>query len=225
MIFIKGVKMEHKKKYGFSGFALLTIAIVSLVGVGFAVAYTGSATMNGNPADGQTVTVDLTTATSGFIAGSYAVSTVNDGTDITLSGLKKGDTPAVLDDMEFAWDGVKFVIAGEGAEDDYDCAVAGTVTVTVRQVGATPLASSLPLTITNAQGAQEHQYGLSFLYVYNGQIFNPASGITVAMTDGVGTAEITAYVIYSKSVPHADIGSIAGFSLTGSTLTFTASVE
>ena len=212
--------MQNKKFKGVGSFALLALAMVSLVGVGFAVAYTGSASITDNSADGQTVTVDLTTY-NGFIAGSYAVSSVNDGTAITLSDLQKDDADAVLDDMEFAWDGSKFVLAGEGV-DDYDCSIVGEVTVTVRQVGAS--AAVIPLTIEGAQDAQENQYGLSFLYVYNGQIFDPADGLDVEMTDGVGTATVTAYVVYSKSVPYDNIEDIAGFTLANSTITFTASV-
>lgn len=73
---IKVVKMEHKKKKITMGFALLVCAMVALVGVGYALAYQGSANTNIDDATGELVTVAI--AKTGFTEGEiYTVDTSN----------------------------------------------------------------------------------------------------------------------------------------------------
>lgn len=223
MIFIKGVKMEHKKKYGFSGFALLTIAIVSLVGVGFAVAYSGSAVNTDNEMSGEAVTVGLSSY-SNFLAGQYSVNTSNNGTNVTLSGLAKDGTPLSDGSVYFKYENGAFSVVAD-ADPGYGAVEAATITVTLTQtVNAT--ATDIDLTITGAQASVMNQYGISFVYVYDGQVFDPSTGIqNVTLTSGTASLVLKAYVIYSKVVPTTSISSITGFALANADVTFTATAS
>lgn len=214
------MQKKSSKKLSAS-FTLMVVAMLSLVGVGFAVGYSGSATVTDNQADSQTVTVDLDKF-SGFVSGSYTVNTVNDGTAITLNTLKKGDSAATLDSLEFAWDSTESKFTVTDADAGYDCSKIGEITVSVKQLGAAD--PTIALTIDGAQASIVHQYGLSFLYVYDGEVFDPTDGISVAMTNGEGSAVVSAYVLYSKSVPYANLGDIDVFTLSDATITFIATV-
>lgn len=212
--------MEKKKKYGRSSFALLAIAMISLVGVGFALAYTGSAENTDNEMSGEAITVELSSYTQ-FLTGEYTVNTVNNGTAITLSSLQKDGAAATLyTDNYFKYQAGAFVL--DDADQGYAAAEAATITVTLRQTdGAT--ADDVDLTITGAQASVVNQYGISFVYVYDGEIVDPDDGIQdIDMSSGTATIVLKAYVIYSKSVPVANIGDIAGFALANADITFTA---
>lgn len=220
----KGVTMEHKKKYGFSGFALLTIAIISLVGVGFAVAYQGSAVNTDNEMSGGAVTVGLSSY-SKFLAGEYSVKTSNDGTDVTLSDLQKDGEATSPASVFFKYEGGKFSVADAESGKDYAAVEAATITVTITKTDGVD-ATSVNLAIANAQASSEHQYGISFVYVYNNEVFNPANGIqNIDLTSGSASLVLKAYVIYSKSVPTANIGDITGFALANADVTFTATAS
>lgn len=221
----KGVKMEHKKKYGFSGFALLTIAIISLVGVGFAVAYQGSAENTDNEMSGGAVTVGLSSY-SKFLAGEYSVKTSNDGTNVTLSDLQKdGGDPLTPGNVYFKYENGKFSVADAESGKDYAAVEAATITVMITKTDGVD-ATSVNLAIAHAQASSEHQYGISFVYVYNNEVFNPANGIqNIDLTSGSASLVLKAYVIYSKSVPVANIGDITGFALANADVTFTATAS
>lgn len=222
MIFIKGVKMEHKKKYGFSGFALLTIAIVSLVGVGFAIAYTGSAVNTDNEMSGEAVTVELSSYQN-FLAGQYSVNTSNNGTNVTLSGLAKDGTALSDGSVYFKYEGGAFSVAD--ADSGYGAVEAATITVTLTQT-ENATATDIDLAITGAQASVVNQYGISFVYVYNGQVFNPSTGIqNITLTSGTASLVLKAYVIYSKVVGIDDIDDIRGFALANANVTFTATAS
>ena len=219
--------MEHKKKYGFSGFALLTIAIVSLVGVGFAVAYQGSAVNTDNEMSGEAVTVKLSSYQN-FLAGQYSVNTSNNGTDVTLSGLAKdGGAPLTPGDVYFKYEvseGVgKFSVAD--VDSGYVAVEAATITVTLNQTDGAK-ATDVDLAIADAQASVVNQYGISFVYVYNNQVFNPANGIqNIDLSSGVASLVLKAYVLYSKVVPIDNIGDIKGFALANADVTFTATAS
>lgn len=231
MIFIKGVKMEHKKKYGFSGFALLTIAIVSLVGVGFAVAYEGSAVNKNNEMSGEAITVELLDSSddgfySNFLAGQYSVNTSNNGTNVTLSGLAKDGSTLSDGSVYFKYedvDGGKFSVAD--TDSGYGAVEVAALTVKLTQTDGAK-ATDVDLAIANAQASEVNQYGISFVYVYNNQVFNPADGIqNIALSNGTASLVLKAYVIYSKSVPIDNIGGITGFALANANITFTATAS
>lgn len=232
MIFIKGVKMEHKKKYGFSGFALLTIAIVSLVGVGFAVAYSGSAVNTNNEMSGEAVTVELLKGEDGFysnfLAGKYSVNTLNNGTgSITLSGLAKDGTTLSDGSVYFKYEVSEGVKKFSVADTDlgYGAVEVATITVKLTQTGDAK-ATDVDLAITGAQASVVNQYGISFVYVYNGQVFDPSTGIqNITLNNGSASLDLKAYVIYSKSVPTTSIGDIKGFALENADITFTANAS
>lgn len=215
--------MEHKKKYGFSGFALLTIAIVSLVGVGFAVAYEGSAVNTNNEMSGEAVTVELSSYQN-FLAGQYSVNTSNNGTAVTLSGLAKDGTTLSDGSVYFEYENGAFSVVAD-ADSGYGAVEAATITVTLNQTNGAK-ATDVDLAITNAQASVVNQYGISFVYVYNGQVFDPSTGIqNIDLSSGTASLVLKAYVIYSKSVPIANIGDIAGFALANANITFTATAS
>lgn len=218
----KGVKMEHKKKYGFSGFALLTIAIISLVGVGFAVAYQGSAVNTDNEMSGEAITVELSSYSS-FLAGQYSVNSSNNGTNVTLSDLQKDGAATSLASIFFKYEGGEFSVAD--SDQGYAAVEAGTITVSLKQTDGA-VANDVDLTIVGAQDAVANQYGISFVYVYDGEVFDPADGIqNVTLTSGAASLVLKAYVIYSKSVPTTSIGEIKGFALEDADITFTATAS
>lgn len=231
MNFIKGVKMEHKKTFGFSGFALLTIAIVSLIGVGFAVAYTGSAVNKDNEMSGEVITVELLKGDDGFysnfLAGKYSVNTLNNGTgSITLSGLAKDGNTLSDGSVYFKYEDVddgKFSVADE--DSGYGAVEAATITVKLTQTGDAK-ATDVNLAIIGAQASVVNQYGISFVYVCDGKVFNPANGIqNITLNNGSASLDLKAYVIYSKSVPTTSIGDIKGFALENENITFTANAS
>lgn len=222
MIFIKGVKMEHKKKYGFSGFALLTIAIVSLVGVGFAVAYEGSAVNKNNEMSGEAVTVGLSSY-SNFLAGEYSVNTSNNGTNVTLSDLKKDGGETSPASIFFKYENSAFSVAD--ADSGYVAVEAATITVNLKQTDGAK-ATDIDLAITGAQASEVNQYGISFVYVYNNEVFNPADGIqNIALSNGTASLVLKAYVLYSQVVDTNEIGNIKGFALESRDITFTATAS
>lgn len=214
--------MDHKKTFGFSGFALLTIAIVSLIGVGFAVAYSGSAVNTDNEMSGEAVTVELSSY-SDFLSGQYTINTSNNGTTVSLSGLQKDGAATSLSSLFFKYEGGEFSVAD--SDQGYAAVEAATITVTINQTDGAN-ADAINLAITGAQASVTNQYGLSFVYVYDGEVFDPTDGIqNVALTSGSASLVLKAYVLYSKSVPIANIGDITGFALTNADVTFTATAS
>ena len=216
--------MENKKKFkGFGSFALLAIAMLSLVGVGFAISYTGSAENTDNEMSGEAITVALSSYTN-FLAGDYSVNSVNNGTTVTLSNLQKdGSATTPYTTKYFKYNAGAFTL--DNTDQGYSATEAATITVTLNQTDGAK-ADTVNLAITGAQASVVNQYGISFVYVYDNQIFDPTDGISnIDLSSGSANLVIKAYVIYSNSVPVASIGSIAGFALANANVTFTATAS
>ena len=236
---IKVVKMEHKKTKITMGFALLVCAIVALVGVGYALAYQGSATTPVDDTSGELVTVGITEKTGIFAGPSatsiYTVNTANDGTNVTVDALKKNgsattpyttghftfsDTPSDA----FTW------VTGTPVAQGYASAVAGAVNLSVSQ-SADATAHYCRMTITGLNAEQIHQYGMSLIYTYKigtgAETVLDGSTLDLTLTAGTPLAVvITAYVVYNTYVEVANIGSIVPLTLAdGSSVNFTVEVQ
>lgn len=221
--------MKHKTTKISMGVTLLVCAMVSLVGVAFAIAYQGSATNQGNDADSETISVELSSY-SGFLAGTYTVNTSNDGADVTLSDLKKGDvdvSSSLYTAKKFHYNAGAFALnttAYGGSETHYSAYQIGTVDVTIRQTsGAT--ATNVTLSISGAYEPAPNQYGFSLVYVMDDtNVVSPSDDVAVTLESGSKVVNLKAYVVYSETVPVASIGSISAFTMASPiTLTFTAS--
>lgn len=236
---IKVVKMEHKKKKITMGFALLLCAMVALVGVGYALAYQGSATTPTGDTGSDIITVDLTK--SGFTGTLFTVDTVNDTTNnagVTLSSLRydgtnlvpaSGESLPVMSSLHFKYSGGAFTLVDsyDVGDPTYSCAKVGSVTATIYEETVSA-SSKVNLAISGAQAPDVNQYGLSFVYVYNNAVYDPynaGADATISNLDiHTGSVSVTldAYVVYSDIVPRANISDIDVFTLSESTLTFTA---
>ena len=249
---IKVVKMEHKKKKITMGFALLVCAMVALVGVGYALAYQGSATVPVKDTSAETLTVSVSNNTGIFASSdspssyAYAVNTENNGEVFTLSGLTltngsdsltpstimNGETP-----MYFHYSDGHIVLdstAYSEGETHYVAYEVGSAKVSIRQTpDATVVDNStqttVALSITNAPSTVEHQYGFSLVYVKDNALYSYGNQnvILTGTEHGEKTASLTmkAYLIYSETVPVGSYDSITGISIApGSPITFTASV-
>lgn len=233
---IKVVNMEHKKKKITMGFALLVCAMVALVGVGYALAYQGSANTNIDDATGELVTVGI--AKTGFIDGEiYTVDTSNNGTNVTVSNLKKtGETATPYSAGHFTYSDSDGFTWATGAPADapasgvYYASQVGQITLTINQTeGATATVCSLSATSSVAMPSP-NENGLSLVYTYkvgNGTetVFTPGTSSTVIngaldLSDKV-TVLVTAYVVYHSYVASDDIATILPFTLPNVKLTFT----
>lgn len=232
---IKVVKMEHKKKKITMGFALLLCAMVALVGVGYALAYQGSANTNIDDATGELVTVGI--AKTGFTDGEiYTVDTSNNGTNVTVSNLKKtGETATPYNEGHFTYSAGEFTWATGApavspASGVYYASKVGQITLTINQTeGATATVCSLSATSSVAMPSY-NENGLSLVYTYkvgNGTetVFTPGTSSTVIddalnLTNEV-TVLVTAYVVYHSYVASGSIATIVPFTLPNATLTFT----
>lgn len=211
----------QKKTHAKFGVTLLVASMLALVGVGFALAYTGSATNSNNDTSGELITVELSSYTE-FLSGDYTVDTSNNGTAITLSNLEKdGSAATPYTAKYFAYDAGEFSVVN--TDSGYSAALVGTITVTLRQP-TTATATDVDLTITGAPASAVNQYGMSLVYVMDDAVFDTSDGIQdIDMSSGEQSFTINAYVVYSNSVPSASIASIGVYSLSAPTITFTAS--
>lgn len=223
---------NRKKKLSMTS-ALLVVAMISLVGVGFALSYSGSAVTNIPNESSEYVTVDYTK--TGFDSAVYTVNTSNNGTNVTLNTLTKwvGNVSTAQSDASTKFN----YVSGESpafeittGETIYHSAVAGSVSLSIaKSDGAT--ADTFSLSITGAQAPLTHQYGLSLVWTYKigtgtEMILVPASGIsTLDLSSGPVTVLIQAYVVYSGTVNHDNIGDISPFTLTGGDVTFTVNAS
>ena len=92
---------KNKKKLSMS-MALLVVAMISLVGVGFALAYTGGAQTHIDDESGEAITVGI--AQTGFFDGAiYTVNSLNNGTTVALSDLKMNGTEQAASGKYFAY--------------------------------------------------------------------------------------------------------------------------
>ena len=224
--------MQNKKRKTSVGFALLVVAMISLVGVGFALQYSGSATINNQSATGEAVTVDLDKY-SGFIAGAYTVNTSNDGTTISLTNLAKNGTTVdpLYTAKVFKYESSNFTLVDSygGSDRHYGAAEVGSIQVTIRQTANATTSTPVVLSITGNQAPVVNADGLSFVYVIDNTVIDPATPINVTLTGESGTAKtasvtLKAYVVYSESVDHVNINSITAFNLANSNIVFTATV-
>ncbi len=201
--------------------AIVAIGMV-FAGVGYAVIeYTGTATNTDNTSSSEFITTELTSY-SGFLSGIYTVDTENNGTNVTLSNLSKdGGAVSLYTGKSFAYSAGAFSVIDYSAEAAYAAYEVGSVTVTMRQpTDAT--ATHVSLAVSGAEAAVINQYGLSLVYVSDDTVVNPNGSRTITMNAGVGTFTLKAYVVYSKSVPLANIASIGAFNLDSADLEFEA---
>ena len=214
--------MEKKKKITM-GSTLLVVAMISLVGVGFALTLSGSATTTNNQASSEYILVELDNYNGGFLSGTYTVDTSNNGTNVSLTTLRNGDSVIaagnIVNDM-FAYSG-GFTITDTSS--GYSAYKVGSVEATITTPASGSSVDAVDVAISGTPTSVVNQYGLSLVYVKDGAIFNPASGISdLDVQSGSGTFTIDAYLVFSESVPIANIGSINAFTLANSTITFTA---
>ncbi len=217
----KVVKMEHKKTKITMGFALLVCAVVALAGVSYALM--GQAVINNQKADSDLIVVDLDKY-NGFIEGTYTVDTLNNGTTVTLSNIQKngGSAGSLYTDKYFQYSAGAFTLV-TGESQGYSAVEAGSVEVTITEKTVST-GSKVDLTITGTQSAVVNQYGISFVWVYDGQVFDPSTGISnLDIHTGSVSVTLKAYVVYSNSVPHENIGSIGVFNLASANISFSAS--
>lgn len=217
--------MEHKKRKGaYASFVFLALAMVSLIGVGFAALnYTGSATNTDNEATSEMITVTLDDY-NGFISGAYTVNTVNNGTDISVSSLKKdGTSMTSYTSKYFKYSEGAFTLAD--SDNGYSAAEIGSVTVTVSQT-EDATATNVDLAISGCPTAVTNQYGISLVYVCDNAVFTPASGVQdLDMTSGPVSVTIKAYAVYNNSIPLANAGNVSAFTISDSDITFTATAQ
>ena len=234
---IKVVKMEHKKKKITMGFALLLCAMVALVGVGYALAYQGSATTPADNTQSEFIKVGIGSKTGIFDADAeslatkiYTVDTANNGTNIAVSNLKVGDDPAGLyTDKYFAYSG-GFTLSAD-VEGSYRSSVAGSIPMTVTlSAGATT--NTFSMAVANLTAPVVNENGLSLVYTYKigtgaETVFDPASPTAITLTAGSPVdVLVKAYVVYKTSVPVGSISGILPFSVAGNagvSFTFSAS--
>ena len=209
--------------------ALLVVAMVSLAGVAYAIAYTGSATTHVDPHAGETVTVNA--SNTGFEGGIFTLDSVNDGTDFNLSNPQRWDSVSdttgdavTLSDKYFAYSGGSFSIADSSS--GYKSAVIGAITVTIEQTEGAQ-ATAVTLTTEGASDGVANQYGMSLVYTYkvnDGEetVANPNITQDVVLTNGTGEVVLTAYLVYSEKVPVASQSAISAFTMNSASVLFTA---
>ena len=221
--------MNKKHKAISMGSTLLVVAMLSLVGVGFAITYTGSATVNTAPNSAEYVTVS---ATSTLAEGIYTVNTVNNGSSFSLSDLKFWDvddnvsTPTLVSSKHFEYEAGAFSLVNSApVANGYESAVAGTVTISIDK----PVDSStntVNLTVSGMNAPVINQYGLSMVYTYTidgvEEVCAPNTTKAIPM-DAVATKSVvlTAYVVYS-SVAN---GPVSAFSMAGANVSVTATAS
>ena len=150
--------------------------------------------------------------------------TLNNGTTVTLSNIQKngGSAGSLYTDKYFQYSAGAFSLV-TGESQGYSAVEAGSVTATITEKTVSA-GSKVNLTISGTQSAVVNQYGISFVWVYNGQVFDPASGISnLDISSGTVSVTLKAYVVYSDSVPYASIGSIGVFNLASADISFSAS--
>lgn len=223
-------KMEHKVSKISMSSALLVVAMISLVGVGFAITYSGSATTDTTPSSGETITV--TASKTGFEGGIYTLDSANDGTNFALSNPQRWDSVSdttgdavSLASKYFAYSAGAFSLTDVAS--GYKCAQIGQITVGLKQTDGAQ-ANAVTLTTSGAETGTANQYGMSLVYTYsvNGGtetvVADPNTAQAVAMTSGSGSVVLTAYLVYSESVPVASQASLSAFTVSSATVTFTA---
>lgn len=233
---IKVVKMEHKKKKITMGFALLLCAMVALVGVGYALAYQGSATTPVDPTSDEFIKVGITEKTGIFNGHTpaesqiYTVNTLNNGSTITVDSLKVGNNTATLVTGKYFVYSSAFSIAN--AKDGYESSVAGSISLSVLlSSGATTSGQAFEMAITNLNAGVLHPNGVSLLYTYkigtdgNETILDLNNLPTVTLEAGTPVdVTFTAYVVYKMSVSTNDFDT-GSFAIAGnSDVRFTFSV-
>lgn len=229
--------MKHKATKISLGFTLLVCAMVSLVGVAFAVAYQGSASTPVDNTSSEFITVAFDGDKEGIFATTtpigtkiYTVDTKNDGTNVTLSNLKVGDSVATLyTDKYFVYSGGNFTLsADEGA---YKSSIAGKVPLEVT-LSADATATTFSMSIFNLNAPITNENGMSLVYTYKigtgaETVFNPSSPPAISLTAGTPVDVVfSAYVVYKTSVPVANMSGILPFSVDGNaevSFTFSAS--
>lgn len=231
---IKVVNMEHKKKKITMGFALLVCAMVALVGVGYALAYQGSATNPVSPASGETITVSVDGNTGIFAspavgASVYTLNTVNDGTNFTLSTLMKDRAVApgsLYTDKKFHYDADADAFDLDttdwgASETHYSAYEVGAITVIVRQTeGAVDTA--VTLTLTGLPSEDINQYGFSLVCVKDGAVYDYTAINLDMSTNNKQSVTLKAYLVWSETVPVANYDDISAFSIASATVDITA---
>ena len=230
---IKVVNMEHKKKKITMGFALLVCAMVALVGVGYALAYQGSAIIDNDATNSETITVALGDGEydANFLEGQYTLNTSNNGTTVTLNGLKKGDTVInnnqLFTDKKFHYSGGFTLSNDDWAQNEvhYSAYEVGHVTATIKQT-ADATATHVTLGMTGGPASAVNQYGFSLVYVTSlgDTVYQTISNVPVTLTEGTASVTITAYLVYSETVPTENIASISAYTMTAGTIEIRASV-
>ena len=224
---IKVVNMEHKKKKITMGFALLLCAMVALVGVGYALAYQGSAIITTNETDSETITVALDDY-SGFLDGTFTLNSVNDGTNVELNTLKKGTTDVsgqLYTAKKFHYNAGAFALNTTDwgvSETHYSAYEVGSVTATIRQI-TSATATNVALSMTGGPASAVNQYGFSLVYVIGDDVYATVSDVSVTLTSGSASVTVTAYLVYSETVPTGSIASISAYTMTAGNITITAS--
>ena len=159
--------MQNKKRKTSVGFALLVVAMISLVGVGFALNYSGSAVTTIPDESSEYITMNVAKSNT-FNTGVYTVDSLNEGSYVTVSNLELGETSATMYTAgHFTYaDGFTWVTgapAGSPASGVYYASVVGSYTLTIRQP-ATATATDVDLSISNILAPVVNQYGLSLVY-------------------------------------------------------------
>lgn len=233
--------MKHKTTKISMGVTLLVCAMVSLVGVAFAIAYQGSATTPIDDTQGELVTVGFNSAPTGIFSESsapattFTVNTLNDGTNVTVNTLKKnGSAESEYDAGHFTYSDSAFTwVTGAPVANGYASAVAGAVSLSVKQsADASTTTDYFRMTVTGLNTEQKHEFGMSLIYTYKigdetetvmsgttipGLVLTPNSAVTVV---------ITAYVVYNTHVAVEHIGDIIPLTLAdGSSVTFTVEAQ
>lgn len=238
---IKVVKMEHKKRKITMGFALLVCAMVALVGVGYALAYQGSATTPIDDTQGELITVGFNSAPTGIFSESapatstFTVNTLNNGTNVTVNTLKEnGSAKSEYNEGHFTYSENAFTwVTGVPVANGYASAVAGAVSLSIKQsADASTDTDYFRMTVTGLNAEQKHEFGMSLIYTYKigdgdetvmsgttvpGLVLTPNTAVNVV---------ITAYVVYNTLVAVEHIGDITPLTLAdGSSVTFTVEAQ
>ena len=228
--------------------AIIAAIAVAAIGIGYALSYTATTTNTDNTASGELITIALDDGAaispqakySNFLTGIYTVDTntnssgyisfanpqmwesISDIDPTALTGVQKynydSNTGAVTQNNSGAYDGYKI----------------GTVKATIQQ-STSAKATNVTLNVTKESGKLDavfHTNGLSLVYgcKVNGGTetyyattsgTNLLSNVAVTLTNGVGTVELNAYLMYPNTAQSTVSYTTFDYS-TASTLTFVA---
>lgn len=235
---VKKMESNNRKKKLSMTSALLVVAMISLVGVGFALEYTGTATTTTPSESGEYITVNV--VKTDYNAGIYTVNTANRAGTVTLSGLKyweskidaTADNVSEVSDKHFTYSGGAFtLVSGAPVEHGYASALIGTLSVNLAKP-ADAQSNKVTLVTSGAQVGSANEFGLSLVYtrtVGGGDetVIADPNG-TLSNVDMAGTTlsvVIKAYVVYSTEVDVGAIGSISAFALTNTDVSFSATAS